>query len=271
MGLPIPLEPETEFGCTGMAMLKANHHFSERSRARVILMMGAPGSGKGTQSSWLSKQLGIPCLSTGEMLRAEAKRNTPAGFRLRQFLGTGALAGDDMVCAVVGARLRRARPENGLILDGFPRTVKQAAFLDSLLADLGLPRPTVLHLDVSKEGLLHRLTGRRQCAVCAAIYNLRSRPSLRGSRCEIDGGALTQRDDDTEGVILHRLKDFENYSAPLVDYYRGSDYRLISGDRDQDAIAEDILSLLAMDITVGTGFFSPRHAGERETVLSGAA
>jgi adenylate kinase len=229
-------------------MLMANSLLNQ-SRARVILMMGAPGSGKGTQSSWLSKQLGIPCLSTGEILRTEAKRNTPAGFRLRQFLATGALVDDEMVCAVVGARLQREPPENGLILDGFPRTVRQAVFLDGLLADLDLPRPTVIHLDVSEEGLLRRLTGRRQCALCGSIYNLISRPSIRGSRCENDGGALVQRDDDTDGVILHRLKDFENYSAALIDYYKGPAYHRIEADRDRDAITEDLLSIVVGQVS----------------------
>jgi adenylate kinase len=236
-----------------MAMLTANS-LSNQSRPRVILMMGAPGSGKGTQSSWLSKELGIPCLSTGDILRTEAKRNTPAGFRLRQFLATGALVEDDMVCAVVGARLQREKPENGLILDGFPRTVHQAAFLDTLLADLGLPRPTVIHLDVSKEGLLRRLTGRRQCAVCGAIYNLNSRPSLRGSRCENDGGALIQRDDDSEGVILHRLQAFEKYSAPLLAYYKGAPYHRIEADRDRHAVTEDLIAVVHPAEVRGAGF-----------------
>jgi adenylate kinase len=226
-----------------MTMLTA-HHYPNRSRSRVILMFGAPGSGKGTQSAWLSKQLGIPCLSTGEILRAEARRNTPAGFRLRQVLATGALVSDETVCAVVGARLRREKPENGLILDGFPRTVPQAAFLDGLLADLGLPRPAVIHLDVSKDGLLRRLTGRRQCAVCGAIYNLISHPSRRGSRCEADGGALVQRDDDTEGVILHRFEEFENTSGPLIEHYQGPGYYRVQADRDQATIAGELLSLL---------------------------
>ena len=243
----MPLEWVTIFRSTEVAMLQANS-LSDQSRPRVILIMGAPGSGKGTQSSWLSKQLGIPCLSTGEILRTEAKRNTPAGFRLRQSMSTGALVEDEMVCAVVGARIRRETPENGLILDGFPRTARQAAFLDSLLADLGQPRPTVIHLDVSEESLLRRLTGRRQCAVCGAIYNLMSRPSIRRSRCENDGGALVQRDDDTEGVILHRLQEFENNSAPLIDYYKGPSYHRIEADRDRDAVTEDLISILHRNV-----------------------
>ena len=218
----------------------ANGH-SAASGARVILFMGAPGTGKGTQSSRLSSELGIPCLSTGEILRSEAKRNTVAGSRLRQLLASGSLASDEMVCGLVGARLRR---EVSAILDGFPRTVKQAAYLDELLDELGLPRPVVLHLHVSKRGLLRRLTGRRQCAVCGAIYNLHSRPSLRGSRCENDGGALVERDDDTETVVLRRLAEFENAVAPLIDYYRGPEYHLINGDRDPDVVAQELLTIL---------------------------
>jgi adenylate kinase len=237
------LEKETDFSCTEMAMVTKNDLAGE-PRARVILMLGAPGSGKGTQSSFLSKQLGIPCLSTGEILRSEAKRNTPAGFRLRQVLASGSLVSDEMVCAVVGSRLRREGLEHGLILDGFPRTVQQAAYLDSLLADLGLPRPMVIHLDASDDGLLRRLTGRRQCAVCGEIYNLISRPSRRGSRCEKDGGALVQRDDDSEGVIASRLREFEHNSAPLIDYYQGPEYYRVPAERKQEEIAAELLSLV---------------------------
>ncbi len=191
---------------------------------KVIIFLGAPGSGKGTQSSWLSNQLGIPCLSTGDVLRTEAKRNSPAGVRLRRILASGSLVSDETVCEVVGARLRRDAPENGLILDGFPRTVRQADCLESLLADLDLPGPMVIHLDVSKPLLLKRLTARRHCAVCGSVYNLISRPSLRGHRCENDGGLLIERDDDAEAVVLRRLQKFEAVSGPLIDYYRGSGF-----------------------------------------------
>jgi adenylate kinase len=215
---------------------------------RVLLFLGAPGSGKGTQSSWLSSRLGMPMLSTGEILRSEAKRNTPAGFRLRQVLASGALVDDELVCAVVGSRLRRDaigrnEPSRGVILDGFPRTVQQAAFLDSVLADLGFPRPCVIHLEVSSQVLLKRLTARRHCATCGAIYNLVSRPSLHGSRCELDNGALIQRDDDSEGVILRRLADYQKSCQPLVEYYADSDYHRIDGDREPEQIFEQLLEI----------------------------
>jgi adenylate kinase len=210
---------------------------------RVILFLGAPGSGKGTQSSWLSSQLGIPCLSTGDALRSEAKRNSPAGVRLRRILASGSLVGDEIVCEVVGARVRRGLPEGGLILDGFPRTVQQADFLGRLLADLGSPEPVVIHLDVSKPLLLRRLTARRHCAVCGTVYNLISRPSLRGPRCENDGGLLVERDDDAEGVVLRRLEAFDASSAPLIDYYRGADFHRIDGDRDLDTVAAELMEI----------------------------
>src|ERR1700735_4157645 len=138
---------------------------------RVILFLGAPGSGKGTQSSWLSSQLGIPRLSTGEMLRAEAKQNTPAGLRLRDILASGSLVSDKIVCDAVASRLKRKLPDRGIILDGFPRTLKQAECLDRILAGLRAPGPLVLHLDVSREKLRERLTARRQCGTCGSIFN----------------------------------------------------------------------------------------------------
>lgn len=210
---------------------------------RVILFLGAPGSGKGTQSSWLAGQLGISNLSTGEMLRTEAKRNTVAGRKLRQVLASGALVADSLVCEAVEARLKRELPERGIILDGFPRTLKQAQCLDQILAGLRLPGPLVLHLDVSRERLMGRLTARRQCAVCGTIYNLLSRPSRSGDVCENDGGRLVQRDDDTEAVIQRRMTEFDLACAPLVEYYSEADYHRIDGELETAAVSAAILAI----------------------------
>jgi adenylate kinase len=225
---------ETDFGSTGEAM----------SNGRIILFLGAPGSGKGTQSSWLSGQLGVPCLSTGDMLRAAARENTPGGVKLRNILASGSLVSDQLVCDAVGSRLRGDIPDKGIILDGFPRTIQQAECLDRILIGIGMQRPQVLHLEVSRERLLARLTARRQCSTCGAIFNLLSKPSSRGMHCEHDGGNLVQRDDDTEAVILRRLLDFEASCARLVEYYRDADYYRIDGDREADVVSAELLSIV---------------------------
>jgi adenylate kinase len=194
--------------------------------------------------------LGIPTLSTGEALRAAAKSPSVSGIRLRRQLASGSLVSDEVVCEVVGAGLRRNASESGLILDGFPRTVSQAVYLDSLLSDLGLPRPTVVHLHVAKSKLLQRLTGRRHCAVCGAVYNLNSRPSLRGSRCENDGGLLSERDDDREEVVVRRLEEFEATAVPLINYYRDADFYHLDGDRDPDVVAGELVRIAAAESVV---------------------
>jgi adenylate kinase len=214
---------------------------------KVILFLGAPGSGKGTQSAWLSSQLAIPSLSTGEMLRAEAKKETPAGLKLRGIVASGSLVSDAVVCDAVRSRLRRELRAHignkGMILDGFPRTITQAECLDQILAGLKMPGPLVLHLDVSRQRLIERLTSRRQCSDCGAIFNLVSRPSLAGLRCEHDGGELLQRHDDTEAVIVRRLADFEASSALLIEHYRKAEYHRIDGDRDAGAISKELLRI----------------------------
>lgn len=217
------------------------HHAS--SHPGVVLLFGAPGSGKGTQGSRLAAQLGIPCLSTGDLLRAEAQQDTPTGRQLREVMASGALVSDEMVCAVVEALLERGAADHGLILDGFPRTVAQAKFLDRTMANMGLPRPTVLHLEVSVEGMVRRLTARRQCPKCKSIYNLISRPSLLGDRCENDGETLVTRADDNEATIVHRLEEFDRLSKPVIDYYQGPGYHRVDGDRDLDVVANELTDI----------------------------
>jgi adenylate kinase len=215
--------------------------------------MGAPGSGKGTQSALLASRPGIECISTGTILRNEARRNTPGGFRLRQTMASGALVDDDSVCDAVASRIMLLNndPESAeiVILDGFPRNVRQARKLDQLLAALEMPAPLVLHLDVSEDVLLRRLSRRRQCAECGAIYNLISGPSILGSFCEIDGGALLERDDDTQSIVNRRFETYRAETLPLVGYYCGRDdsstiYRRIDGNRGAAEIANDVCDIV---------------------------
>ena len=220
---------------------------SGTATSRVILFLGAPGSGKGTQSAWLSQQLGIPALSTGDMLRAEAKRNTRAGRKLREVMASGALVEDYLVCAAVKSRLDCELRQRSIILDGFPRTLAQAEFLDEVLGEIGVPRPLVLHLDVSRELLMGRMTARRHCGQCGTIYNLISRPSALGERCEKDGARLQQRKDDTEAVIRRRFVEFDLSCAPLVEHYSKGDYYRIDGDCEPDEISSELLRILGCE------------------------
>ena len=165
-------------------------------------------------------------------------------------MSSGGLVDDATVCKAVASRIRVFRispgPDQGeLVLDGFPRTVQQARWLDRLLEDLDSPGPLVLHLDVPNDVLLHRLTLRRQCARCGAIYNLASGPGTVGGRCESDGGELIERDDDNEGTVQRRLVAYEAETLPVIEYYRRHDYRSgayrrIDGNRSAADIAKDV-------------------------------
>lgn len=211
------------------------------------MLMGAPGSGKGTQSSFLESRFGFTCISTGTMLRREARQDTPAGVRLRQIMTSGQLVDDRTVCSAVASQIKsltaQSREEKAnLIIDGFPRTVEQAKCLDRLLGEMGLPGPLALHLDVPQDVLLRRLAGRRQCAVCGAV-------SAGGSRCPIDGGALVERDDDSEGVVKRRLVAYATSTLPVLDYYRTRDYssgiyRRLDGNRKPGEIAKDVCDIV---------------------------
>ncbi len=223
------------------------------SQSRVIMFMGAPGSGKGTQSSMLSSRFGIPCISTGVILREEAKKNTPEGLRLRRIMATGGLVDDATVCQAVVSRIRQLTLESGgltesVILDGFPRTVAQARRLDQLLESLAMS-PVVVHLDVPKEVLMSRLVRRRHCAKCGATYNLLSASSKSGSRCQLDGGALVERDDDSEAVVSRRLHAYDAETLPVLDYYRLRDdrtgvYRRIDGNLPAAEIAKGVCDIV---------------------------
>jgi adenylate kinase len=212
---------------------------------KIILFMGAPGCGKGTQSSLLASATGISSISTGEILRQEARKSTPEGLRLREIMASGGLVDDLTVCDAVISRIRTMERGSGsLILDGFPRTVAQAKKLSRVLEALGIDPPVVLHLDVPNEILVQRLSWRRQCALCGAIYSAAS-GSL--TRCERDGGSLMERADDNREVILKRLAAYEAETLPVLDYYRrrgDGNYRRIDGCLTTAEIAADVRDIV---------------------------
>jgi adenylate kinase len=215
-----------------------------------VILLGAPGAGKGTQAQRISFYFGIPQISTGDTLRDHIRRGTELGLQARAQMESGQLVADDVVCQMVGERITRPDCAAGFILDGFPRTVEQAEWLDRHLTEKRFfetecgccKQPVVIQLTVEYNHLLRRLTGRRTCPTCGRIYNANStQRSLVEGVCDIDGSALVTRKDDREDVIAERLKNYEEQTLPLVSYY-GRRNRLIQidgGRADLDAITAE--------------------------------
>lgn len=204
--------------------------------ANVIILLGPPGAGKGTQSAVLQRELSIPSISTGDVLRAEVAAGTPLGKRVKETLGAGRLASDDLVNEVVAAQLSQPAFQRGFVLDGYPRTVNQARFLDELLQKRGFPEPLVLHLEAEENTIFARLAARRQCPCCHRIYNLILRPSKDGVTCDFDGTTLIIREDDRESVIRDRLSAYRDMSEPLIGFYRQRNYISIDGNLPPETV-----------------------------------
>lgn len=182
--------------------------------------MGPPGAGKGTQSRRLGEQLGVPVISTGEILRDEIKRKTTLGSQAKRHMDKGELIPDALMVGVIEERLRRADCARGFILDGFPRTVAQADALHKMLGQIGGSLEHAVSLSVPNEELLKRLSGRRTCRDCGAMYHIIFDPPTNAGLCNKCNGELYQRDDDHEDIITSRLEVYERETAPLLDYYR---------------------------------------------------
>jgi adenylate kinase len=206
--------------------------------------MGAPGSGKGTQAKELVKIWGIPQISTGDLLRANRDQGTPLGRAAKEIMDRGELVPDSLVNEMVAARLQDPDTIDGYILDGFPRTLPQAGWLDGRLAAQpdGLPVIAVsIHVDYNQ--LLRRITGRRSCPVCGTIYNVYSNPPKKDGFCDIEGAALVQRADDTEEVFKERMRAYEAQTAPVVEHYRDlGRFAEVDGDRPIALIAPGIVA-----------------------------
>jgi adenylate kinase len=209
-----------------------------------ILLLGAPGSGKGTQSDQLVKLWGIPHISTGDLLRANMARGTALGKIAQQSVNRGEFVHDSLVNEMVAARLHEPDTANGYILDGFPRTLGQATWLDGRLASDGQTLPVIaVNIQVDYNQLLRRITGRRNCPVCATIYNVYMNPPKRDGFCDIEGAALVQRADDTEAVFKERMRAYEGLTAPVIEHYRGlGRFAEVDGDRPIGEIAAGIVA-----------------------------
>lgn len=211
----------------------------------ALVLFGPPGSGKGTQSKILMQRLGIPQISTGDMLREEIRRGSAVGLSIEERMKNGLLVSDDLVNRLVEERLRQPDTARGFILDGYPRTRQQAEVLLDLLARNGLA-PVVIHLVVDYNVIIRRISGRRQCPRCGTLYNDTSRPPRVPGRCDRDGEALVVREDDRESVVRERLDAYEKQTQPLIEFFRQYDV-LFELDANQDppaVLAEKILGLL---------------------------
>jgi adenylate kinase len=211
----------------------------------IVLLFGPPGCGKGTQAASIAHRFHIPAISTGEMFRAECKADTELGRLACSILKSGGLVGDAIVDKIVAARIQQPDCASGFLLDGYPRTQEQATFLDGLVQKLGLPKPIAILLDVPAKVLVSRITARRQCGQCGRIYNMLSQPPKTGEICDDDRQPLIRREDDTEEVILARLKAYHDATGPVIAYYRNGGCHRVDATGTPADISREIERLLA--------------------------
>lgn len=203
-----------------------------------IVFLGPPGSGKGTQAQILAQKLGIPQISSGDLLREAVQNDTLTGRKAKSYMEKGELVPDSIVIELVQERIRY---EKAYILDGFPRNVEQSEKLDSVLSELGLPLDYVVNIEVPLEKLIERLSGRLTCKGCNAIYHRVYNPPKKEGVCDLCGGELFQRSDDTKAAITQRFETYKKQTEPVITYYREKGMLTnIDGTRSIEAIAEDI-------------------------------
>jgi adenylate kinase len=214
-----------------------------------VIFLGAPGAGKGTQAKRIAERYGIPQISTGDILREHVSRGSALGKQAKAIMDRGELVSDKIVCDMVESRLSQPDCDRGFILDGFPRTVEQAKWLDSVLTAKTYGgeqmAPVVIDFEVGYNQLLQRLTGRRTCPEDGKIYNVYSQPPRVPDTCDSCGAKLITRKDDTEEAISTRLKSYEQQTKPLTDYYRQQGrLRVISGEQDPSKVTEQVISAI---------------------------
>ena len=210
-----------------------------------LILIGPPGAGKGTQAQRIVERYPIPQISTGDILRTAVKEGTPLGMKAKQFMDQGQLVPDQIVIGIIEERLRAKDCDSGFILDGFPRTIPQAEALQPILMKMEKKIDHVINIEVDSEELVRRLTGRRTCKNCGAMFHLLFQPSKKEGICDRCGAALYQRADDKEETIRTRLKEYEKQTAPLIQYYRDKKtLRSIQGMGGPDQIFDQIIRLL---------------------------
>lgn len=213
--------------------------------SKIIVLMGAPGAGKGTQARLLQERLNLPQISTGDMFRALKEAQTPLAAEVRALMAAGQLVPDDVTIRVVRERTEREDCKNGYILDGFPRTPAQAAMLEQLAAEAG-DQIQAIEIEVPRELLAKRMIGRRNCPVCGELYNLYFKPPKFDNVCDLHPEAqLNHRADDNPGTVEARLATYEQQTRPLLDYYKAAHLlHIVDGTREPEAIYQDIVKIV---------------------------
>lgn len=210
-----------------------------------IVLMGLPGAGKGTQADKIVEKYDIPHISTGDMFRAAISNGTELGLQAKSFMDNGSLVPDEVTIGIVRERLSQPDCNQGFLLDGFPRTIEQAEALDAILADLGKSIEHVVNIEVAKEDLVKRLTGRRICKVCGSSYHLIFNPPKEEGKCDKDGGELYQRADDNPETVNNRLEVNIKQSQPLLDFYAAKNVLTnINGNQEIGKVFADVDALL---------------------------
>ena len=207
-----------------------------------LILLGAPGAGKGTQAEIISEHLSVPAISTGNIIRAALKAQTEMGIKAKEFIDKGLLVPDDVVIGIIRDRLKENDCKNGFILDGFPRTVPQAQALD----DMGIEIDKVIDIQVPDEKIVQRLSGRRVCSGCGASYHLLYKKPEKDGVCNLCGAQLVQRTDDREETVLERLKVYHEQTEPLVDYYRKKN-KLVVVEGQEEVSDTTALTLKALE------------------------
>lgn len=206
-----------------------------------LILMGLPGAGKGTQAEKINAVYGIPHISTGDMFRSAIKEGTDLGKKAKEYMDQGELVPDEVTIGIVRERLNKDDCKNGFLLDGFPRTTRQAEALQEILTDMNDELDKVVHVDVPEEQLVERLSGRRVCPTCGTTYHVLYNPPEKEGVCDKDGTELIQRDDDKPETVKNRLSVNMEQQKPLLDYYREKGYLVtVNGDQEIDEVFRDI-------------------------------
>lgn len=211
-----------------------------------VMLLGAPGAGKGTQAARIVRDFGLVHISTGDILRKAVEDGTPLGLEAKRYMDAGALVPDDVVIGLVRERITQADARSsGVLFDGFPRTIPQAEALDEVLGASGMSLDAVVDIEVDPEALVQRICSRRQCRACGRVYNLVTDAPKTDGVCDVCGGELYQRDDDTEETVRRRLAAYQEQTSRLVPYYaaRGN-LHVIDGNESPDTVYEAIETLL---------------------------